>query len=270
MDLQLGGKRAIVTGSNTGFGEAIARKLAGEGASVAVHGRNEDRCRSVAGSIKAVGGEAVVAVGDLATNDGANAVAQAAVAQLGGIDILVNNAGGYEGNEVPGWFDLTPEKWAETFQMNTLSAVRMALALVPAMKERGWGRVVNISTGGAMEPVPQQADYCAAKAAVANMTMSLSRALADSGVTVNTVRLGVMRTTRFETWVSGIGQAMDWEGDLPTVEARFLKEFFPNTVGHAGSVDDIGNAVTFLASPNSGFITGANLRVDGGQLRGLN
>jgi len=270
MDLQLEGKRALVTGSSAGLGEGIAKVLAREGATLVVHGRNADRGQAVAADIQQAGGKAIVAIGDLATNQGAQAVADAALGQLGGIDILVNNAGGYEGNEVPGWFDVTPEKWVETFQLNTVSTARMVQALVPGMKERGWGRVVNISTGGAMEPVPQQPDYCASKAAVANLTMSLARELANSGVTVNTVSPGVMRTERFKEWVGGIGQAMGWEGDLATVEARFLKEFFPNTVGHAGSIDDIANAVAFLVSPISGFITGANLRVDGGQLRGLN
>ena len=270
MDLELKGKRALVTGSSTGLGEGIAHVLAREGASVVVHGRNAERAQAVAESIEAEGGQAVVALGDLATNEGAKQAADSALSQLGGIDILVNNAGGYEGNEVPAWFDLTPEKWLETFQMNTLATFRMAKLLVPAMKERGWGRVVNFSTGGAMEPVPQQADYCASKAAIANLTMSLSRELTATGVTVNTLSPGVIRTARFEQWVSGIGQSMGWEGDYHAIESRFIREFFPNTVGHAGRIEDIANAVAFLVSPRADFITGANLRVDGGQLRGLN
>ena len=113
-------------------------------------------------------------------------------------------------------------------------------------------------------------DYCASKAAIQNLTMSLSKALARTGVTVNTVSPGTIRTTRFETWVVEVGHQLGWEGDVDAMEARFIKEIYPNTVGHAGRVDDIANAVAFLVSPLAGFITGANLRVDGGQLQSVN
>lgn len=270
MDLQLRGKRALISGSNTGLGQGIARVLAREGAMVLVHGRNTERCRSVADEINRTGGRAFFAVGDLATDEGAQAVAKSGAEQLGGVDILVNNAGGYEGNESPNWFDISPEKWVITYQQNTLSAARLIQALVPDMRERGWGRVINISTGGGTEPGPLMADYCASKAAIGNLTMSLSKALARTGVTVNTVSPGTIRTSRFETWVVDVGHQMGWEGDTDAMEARFIREIYPNTVGHTGRVEDIANMVAYLVSPLAGFITGANFRVDGGQLQSIN
>jgi NAD(P)-dependent dehydrogenase (short-subunit alcohol dehydrogenase family) len=270
MDLQLEGKRALVTGSSAGLGEGTAKVLAREGAIVAVHGRNRERANAVAEQIRKAGGKVMVAIGDLATDEGAKAVAKAVEDELGGVDILVNNAGGYESNDSAQWFDLTTEQWLITFQQNTMATTRMVLALVPGMRERGWGRVINFSTGGGREPGPMMADYCASKAAVQNITMSLSKALARSGITVNCVSPGTIRTERFETWVVDVGHQMGWEGDTDAMEKRFIQEIYPNNVGHAGRLDDIANAVAFLASPLAGFINGANLRVDGGQLQSVN
>src|SRR5207237_6275335 len=116
---------ALVTGSSSGIGTAIAKLLAAEGAIVVVHGRNADRATEVAGAIRAGGGHAEVAVGDLATDEGANDVAAAALAG-GDIDILVNNAGGYHHLS---WMDATPERWLETYQSNVLSGVRLMARL---------------------------------------------------------------------------------------------------------------------------------------------
>jgi len=267
MDLQLKDKRALVTGSNTGIGKGIATVLAREGATVVIHGRNSERAEAVASEITKCGGRVVVALGDLATDAGAKAVAGAVQAKLGGIDILVNNAGGNEtanfGN--PDWFDVPVEHWGAVTDQNVVSAVRLIQALVPGMKERAWGRVINISSLGGFQPTAQVANYCAAKAAVLNMTVSLSKALARTGVTANTVSPGLVRTPMLETWLGGIGKHLGWEGDFEALEARFLKEMLPLGVSQVARVEEIGNVVAFLASPLARFITGANLHVDGGQ-----
>jgi NAD(P)-dependent dehydrogenase (short-subunit alcohol dehydrogenase family) len=270
MDLQLEGKRALVSGSNTGIGKGVAKALAREGATVVVHGRNEARTRAVADEIAQAGGKVAWALGDLATDAGAAAVAKAVTEQLGGIDILVNNAGGTDGAGSPQWFDVTPDQWVELFQQNTVASVRLVRAFVPGMRERGWGRIINFSTGGGNEPGPMMPDYCASKAAIQNLTMSLSKALARTGVTVNTISPGTIRTERFETWVQEVGAQMGWEGGSEEMERRFIQEIYPNTVGHAGRVEDIANAIAFLVSPLADFINGANLRIDGGQLQSVN
>ena len=271
MDLQLKGKRALVTGSNTGIGQGIVRVLAREGATVIVHGRNRERAEASARELRDAGATAHVALGDLTTNEGAQAVVEAVNAELGGVDILVNNAGGNEaanhGN--PEWFDVPPEHWVDTTEQNVVSIVRLVHGLAPGMRERGWGRIINISSLGGFQPTRQVPNYCAAKAALLNLTLSLSKALARTGVTVNTVSPGLIRTPMLEDWLAGIGKHMGWEGDFEALEARAVSEMFPLSVSKVGTPEDVGNVVAFLSSPLSAFITGSNLHVDGGQTQEL-
>jgi 3-oxoacyl-[acyl-carrier protein] reductase len=138
MDLRLAGKRALVTGSSSGIGEVIVKQLAAEGVAVVVHGRDESRANAVAKAIRATGGNAEVTLGDLTTDAGADAVAGAALAG-GPIDILVNNAGfiGFLS-----WTEATTADWAQTYNTNVISGIRMIQRLVPQMRERHWGRII--------------------------------------------------------------------------------------------------------------------------------
>jgi NAD(P)-dependent dehydrogenase (short-subunit alcohol dehydrogenase family) len=269
MDLQLKGKRALVTGSSSGIGAGIAMALAREGAHVVVHGRNRERTEAVARAIRDEGGSAQVALGDLATDEGSASVAAA----TGEIDILVNNIGGTEstGGGLTGWFDVKPEHWAGAMQQNLIAAVRMIHAFVPAMKERGWGRVINISSGGGSSPPDTVPEYCAAKAGLNNMTVGLSKALSRTGVTVNTVSPGCTRTAMFERTLTTMGDANGWPDDLDVRESRFMDlGIFPCTTQRYGRPDDIGSLVAWLASPLSAFVNGANYRIDGGQVQSVN
>jgi NAD(P)-dependent dehydrogenase (short-subunit alcohol dehydrogenase family) len=273
MDLQLTGKRALVTGSTSGIGRGIATVLAREGAIVIVHGRNGDRAEAVAAAIRSAGGTAHVALGDLATDAGGAAVAEAVGAATGGLDILVNNIGGNEaaGGGLQGWFNDTPSVWTGTMQQNLVAPVRMIHAFVPAMRERGWGRVINVSSGGGSQPTPQAAAYCAAKAAVNNLTISLSIELARSGVTVNTISPGCTRTEMFERTLTSMGEANGWPEDMDQREAKFMDlGLFPCSSTRYGRPQDIGTLVAFLASPLSDFVNGANYRIDGGQVQSVN
>ena len=168
MDLRLAGKRALVTGSSSGLGEAIAKLLAAEGVTVVVHGRDESRTNAVAEAIRTGGGKAEVALGDLATDAGADAVAAAAL--LGGhIDILVNNAGVLPRQS---WMEATAEIWAQTYNSNVISGVRMIQRLVPQMRERHWGRVIQIGGGLSMQPQASGPQYSATLAARHNVGSS--------------------------------------------------------------------------------------------------
>jgi NAD(P)-dependent dehydrogenase (short-subunit alcohol dehydrogenase family) len=273
MDLQLKGKHALVTGSSSGIGRSIATVLALEGALVVVHGRNAQRTEETAAAIRAAGGTAFTAIGDLATDEGAAAVAAATTAAIGEIDILINNIGGNEaaGGGLGGWFRDTPAVWTGTMQQNLVAAIRMIHAFVPAMKDRGWGRVINISSGGGTQPTPQAAAYCAAKAAVVNMSVSLSLELARTGITVNTVSPGCTRTDMFEGTLNSMAAANGWPDDMDAREQAFMDlGIFPCASERYGRPEDIGTLVAFLASPLGAFVNGANYRIDGGQCQSMN
>ena len=273
MDLQLTGKRALVTGSSSGIGRGIAAALAREGAVVVVHGRSRERTEATAEMILAAGGSAYVAIGDLATDEGAAAVAQAVQAQTDGLDILVNNIGGTEssGGGMLTWFEILPEHWAGSMQQNLIGAVRMIHAFVPAMRDRGWGRVINVASAGGSEPPASVPDYCAAKAALINMTVSLSKALARTGVTVNTVSPGCTRTEMFEGTLERMAAVHGWPEDMDEREARFMDlGIFPCASERYGRPEDVGALIAFLASPLAAFVDGANYRIDGGQCQSVN
>lgn len=262
MNLQLSGKRALITGSTSGIGEQIAKTLAAEGAMVVIHGRREGEARRVANTITEAGGQAAVAVGDLGSDEEAAAVVEAAVSAFGGIDILVNNAGSFP---MKPWLDTTAAEWNDLYNANVGSVVRLVTGLVPAMKERGWGRVIMI--GSFLGPMPQPfvASYGATKLVNIAQAVSLAKDLGGTGVTSNAVSPGPIRTPGFEAGTKAMMEAQGQTYDFAAFEAFYVKEtHLP--AGRIGSPADIANAVAFLASPLADYITGANLRVDGGMM----
>ena len=263
MDLKLADKRALVTGSTSGIGAEIARMLAAEGVKVVVHGRDLARAHKVVGEIEAEGGRAAIAVGDLMTSDGLDAVIEATQQAFDGVDILVNNAGGSNSATAPGWFETPIDEWSESYRQNALPAVRLAQAFVPAMRERRWGRVIQISSRNAISAYAQFGPYGAAKAALNNLTLSLSKALAGTGVTSNGIMPGLIYTPLVDPWFKALAKRLG--SDDPQVGRDFaLKNVLQQTVGRIGQPRDIAAAVCFIASPLSDFMTGTTFRIDGG------
>jgi NAD(P)-dependent dehydrogenase (short-subunit alcohol dehydrogenase family) len=260
MDMGLTGRRALITGSSTGLGRAIAEMLSAEGASVVVHGRDRDRTESVTNAIRDAGGDARAVCGDLATADGARAVAESA----GEVDILVNNAGTYDGL---GWADLTDVHWMQIFETNVVSGTRMIEHLVPGMRTRGWGRVVTIGGGLALQPAAIQPHYNATLAARHNLTVSLARELAGTGVTANIVAPGAILTEPVREMTMRVAAEHSWGADWADIERAASAAWFPNDIGRFGRPDEIAAAVTFLCSRHADYISGADLRVDGGVVR---
>ena len=265
MDLQLKGKRALVTGSSSGIGEGIAKILAAEGVSVVVQGRREAELKRVAGEITGAGGKAALAVGDLGTDPGADAVAEAALKAFGGLDILINNAGAFP---MVNWFDGPADAWNDLYNQNVGSMVRMISRVVPSMKTLGWGRIINIASCVGLEPGADMPAYTATKAANLNMTVSLSKKLAGTGITVNSVSPGPIVTGGFKDVFTEMGEKMGWGSEWSQVEPHIL-EMMPSPTGRLGQVADIADMVAFLVSPRTGFVTGSNVRVDGGQVHSL-
>lgn len=264
MDMQLKGKRALVTGSSSGIGAEIARMLAAEGVKVVVHGRDPGRTRAVATEIETAGGQAATALGDLTTDEGAAAVIEAAQRAFGGIDILVNNVGGSASVAHPTWFEAPLEEWAENYRHNTLAAVRLIQAFVPGMRERRWGRVIQISSRNAISPHAQLGAYGAAKAALNNLTLSLSKALAGTGVTSNGVMPGLIYTPQLDSWFVEMARKHAGTNDPKAGQAHVLKNIVHQTVERLGQPKDIAAAVCYIASPLSDFMTGTTFRIDGG------
>lgn len=263
MDLELKGKRALVTGSSAGIGAGIARCLAEEGVRVVINGRDTARAEAKAAEICAAGGEATVASGDLTDDEGADAVAVAAKAAFGGIDILVNNTGGSTTQAV-GPFAASSSDWLDTYNKNVVSAVRMINRLHGAMVERKWGRIIQISSLAGTEHAGRAAAYAASKAALSNLSFGLSKALEFTGVTVNTVAPGMIETDLLDTYFASIGREMGWGDDRQRSVDHVVKNVRRQTVSQLGQPRDIGFVVALLCSPRSDYINGALLRADGG------
>jgi NAD(P)-dependent dehydrogenase (short-subunit alcohol dehydrogenase family) len=270
MDLGLKGKRALVTGSSSGIGAACARELAREGVSIVVHGRNGERAEAVAAECAGLGAPSAVALGSLTDDAGARAVAEAALAAFGGIDILVNCAGGVVKDGNPDWMDMTSADWHDSFDLNVISAIRLAQRLTPGMIERGWGRIVNISSVGGTQLSGRLLEYGSAKAALDHLSANLSRRLAPHGITVNAIVPGTILTPQAKRWIDTLGAQHGWPEDFAERERVYTQEHGgQQPVPRLGRAEEIAAAVAFLASPRSDFTTGATLRIDGGNTRAL-
>ena len=267
MDLKLKGRRALVTGSSSGIGEAIARMLAQEGAAVVIHGRNRERAEKVAAQIKAAG----IGIGDLATDDGAAAVHEAARTALGGnIEILVNNAGGSStGNTSRPPLDIRLPDWISNYHSNALAAVRMARLAVPDMVTAKFGRVIQVSSAVAIQPNNLGTDYSTAKAALNNFTVSLAGSLKGVGVTVNTVTPGVIMVDGLIRFARAKYGDPNMSIDELTQRLAGEKVFDLPPVGRLGIPEEVAMVACMLASPLLGYVTGSNYRVDGGQVRSV-
>lgn len=263
MDLKLKGKRALVTGSSSGLGEAIAKMLAAEGAAVVIHGRNIERAEQVVESIIKEGGSAHIAIGDLATDEGADIVAKAAL-QHGPIDILVNNAGATSHKT---WSDATTQDWMDMYNQNVVAYVRMIQRIVPQMKTLGWGRVIHIGGGLGIQPIKEQPHYNATLAARHNMSVSLARQLKDTGITSNVVSPGAIMNPMVEQWLINAAPKFGWGTELEEIKYRAVQDLIPNDTGRFGRPEEIAAAVAYLTGPYADYISGALIRVDGGTIR---
>lgn len=269
MDLQLTGKRALVTGSSAGLGAETARCLAAEGCHVVVHGRNRERAQAVAAEIGQAGGKAAAVTGDLERDEDAASVARQAIAAFGGIDILINNAGLLIRPDDPDWTTVPTADWLRSFNLNVVAAVRMSQQLAPAMCERGWGRIINFTSIAGYQSLGQFLEYGPAKAGVHNFTINLSRMIGPKGVTVNTIAPG-----RFET--EGTRKNMEmrigqpgWGDTLEENAAIYNARLAPQPIQRQGRPAEIAAAVAVIASPLSDYTTGSMLRIDGGISKAL-
>jgi NAD(P)-dependent dehydrogenase (short-subunit alcohol dehydrogenase family) len=262
----LTGRRALVTGGSRGIGRGIVTALSEDGASVIFCGRGRAAGEALVSEVSAEGGEAHFLVADVETDEGNDRLATDALA-IGPIDILVNNVGGAHdpGAGMRSFTAIPLEDWPLTFSKCVFGGVRLIKQLVPPMQERGWGRVITISSTAGLEPGGSPADYGSAKAALNTLTVALAESLSRSGVTANVISPGPILTEALQSYIDFIAQERGWAETGPEREARFLAEIMPLKVNRIGRPEDIGAAVAFFASPRADYITGAHLRVDGGR-----
>ncbi len=244
---RLDGKIALVTGASQGIGEAIAKRLAAQGATVVCAARSEDKLKAVAGAIEAAGGKADVIVADLSDGASVRAAVATTIERHGALHILVNNAGITRDKLL---IQMKEEDWDAVLDTNLKGAwTAIQAATKPMMKQR-WGRIVNIASVVGQMGNPGQANYVAAKAGLIGLTKSVARELASRNVTANAVTPGYIETAM----TSGLPE---------DVKAEFTKQI---PLGRMGTGEDIAAAVAFLASEEAGYITGQTLSVNGGML----
>lgn len=253
MDLGLKGKRALVCASSRGLGLGCARALAGAGVDLVMNARGREALDESAAAIRDEFGVDVVAVAcDVTTEEGQTELLQAAR----GVDILVNNAGG----PPPGmWTDWDRDDFIRALDANMLAPIALIKALVPDMMDRGWGRVVNITSQSVRAPIPVLGLSNTARTGLTGYVAGTSRQVAGSGVTINNLLPGIHDTARATALDKGVadGQGISLE------EARRRREA-TIPAGRYGTVDEFGAACAFLCSQHAGFIVGQNLLLDGG------
>lgn len=254
MDLKLDGRTALVTGSWRGTGLIIAERLAEEGARVLVHGLEPGQAEAAVASL----GVGIPVTGDIASDAGADAVADVCLAE--GVDILVNNYGTADGGS---WEETDSARWIDAYQKNVLSAQRLIRRLLPAMKGRGWGRIINLGTVGSTRPAERMPHYYAAKGALATATVSLAKETAGTGIRVNLVSPGLILTPEVEAAWLERGRREGWGTRWEEIEPK-VAERIP--IGRIVRREEVADLVAFLASPRSDAIHGQNLRIDGGSL----
>jgi NAD(P)-dependent dehydrogenase (short-subunit alcohol dehydrogenase family) len=256
MQIDLSGRTAVVTGSTSGIGYAIAGALAGAGARVVVNGRGEERTAEAAARLaKESGGEVVPVAADVATADGARALFDA----VPDTDILINNAGIFAAQPV---FEIPDEEWRRYFEVNVLSGVRLARHYTPRMVERGWGRVVFVSSESSVQVPTEMVHYGMTKTAQLSVARGMAQEVAGTGVTVNSVLPGPTLTPGVEEFVTSLkGDGIPFE----EAERRFMAEDRPTSLlRRLIRPEEIANLVLYVSSPLSSATTGAALRVDGG------
>ncbi|GAA4192893.1 SDR family oxidoreductase [Streptosporangium oxazolinicum] len=257
MHIDLTGKTALVTGSTQGIGAAIATGLARAGATVAVNGRTPDKVQAAADALRAEvsGAQVVPLAADLATQEGADH----AVDLLPEVDILVNNLGIFGAKEP---LEITDDEWRRYFEVNVLAAVRLTRAYLPGMVARSWGRVQYIASDSAIVTPIEMIQYGMSKTALLAVSRGFAKAVAGSGVTVNSVIAGPTHTGGVEEFVYElVDRNLPWE----EAQRAFMREHRPQSLlQRLIEPEEIANMVVYLSSAQASATTGGALRVDGG------
>jgi len=248
MDLGIEGKVALVMGASQGIGRGIAAALAREGARVAIASRSAEKLEAAAAE---VGAGVTPFVADAADLERMAALPGEIEAAMGPVEILVANTGG---PPMGGAFDHEPEEWEDAYRTLVLSPKVLAEAVVPGMRERGWGRIVNVGSTSTVEPIPYLNLSNAHRMAAVGYLKTLAREVAADGITVNTVATGKFATQRLAVNMGSLEQAEEAaKTDVPA--------------GRLGTPEEYGDLVAFICSERAAYLTGTVIPLDGGMLR---
>lgn len=262
MDLGLTGKIALVAAASRGLGRAVAEELAREGAHVLICARGAEALRETAKSIRAATGVRVVeVVADLSDSSDVVRVAERALAEFGRVDILVTNGGGPPAGPFE---NHSPDAWQAAIRQNLLSVVELTRAILPGMKERRWGRIINVTSIAVKQPVDNLILSNSVRAAVTGFARTLANEVAPFGITVNNVMPGYTRTQRVEELAE---RNASLKGTTPEAERAVWEGQIP--MARLGESLEFAAMVAFLASERASYTTGASIPVDGGWIRGL-
>jgi 3-oxoacyl-[acyl-carrier protein] reductase len=246
MDLGLEGRVALVTGASQGIGFAIARALAAEGAQVAMSSRSRDSIEAAAGEI---GARAYVH--DMTDLDGAPALVESVEADLGPLAVLVTNTGGPPGGDP---LEFTREQWQDAHRELMLGPMALITSALPGMRERGFGRIVNVSSSAAREPIPGLMLSSAHRSGMLATFRTVAGKVAADGVTLNTILPGRIATSRLEHLYGSLEEA-----------EKVARDEVP--AGRLGRAEEIGAVAAFLCSEEAGYVTAQALAVDGGLMK---
>jgi 3-oxoacyl-[acyl-carrier protein] reductase len=247
--MSLSGRVALVTGASQGIGHGCARKLAEAGAAVAVAARNQQKLEELVGQITDAGGQAAAFAMDVNDEEQIKAGVKAAIAKFGKIDILVNNAGITKDTLL---MRMKRADWDAVMNTNLTSAYLATQQVISSMLKQRWGRIINVASIFGQMGQAGQANYASSKAGLIGFTMAVAREVGSRGITSNAVAPGFIETAMTE----GLAQ------DLKETALKMIP------LGRIGTVDDVANAVRFLASEEASYITGHVLNVNGGMLMG--
>jgi NAD(P)-dependent dehydrogenase (short-subunit alcohol dehydrogenase family) len=264
MNLELDGKRALVTGSTLGIGRGIAEALLVEGAEVIVNGRDPERVRAVVSELSRLGTVTGIAA-DMSTSTGAAEVAEHA-RSIGHLDILVNNAGYFEVKE---FWALEETDWQHAFELNVMSGVRLAKEFLRPMLDENWGRVIFIASEQGSKPNPAMIHYAMSKTAQIAIARGLAELTMGTNVTVNSVRVAPTWTDGVQSFMNQIAATEDSTAEEMSLAYFSEGEAASSLLQRWATPEEIANVVAFLCSPRASAINGASTRVDGGMIRSL-
>ena len=262
MDLGLSGKVALIAAASKGLGRAIAEELAAEGASIALCARGEEALERARDEIQRKTKAEVIAIaGDVSRAEDVERIARATLERFGRIDILVTNAGGPPSGKFE---SLTPEMWKQAVDLTLMSVINLTRAVIPGMKERKWGRVINVTSIAVKQPVDGLMLSNSLRSAVTGFARTLANEVAPLGITVNNILPGYTRTERVEQLseatakregISAEAAVGKWEAEIPMKRLGEPREF--------------AALAAFLASERASYITGTSISVDGGWIKAL-